>query len=496
MGINLTCPQCGERMTYDLQQALVRCKHCGYSPLEADQSLERKQAEMQARGPRKHVMRYHRGQVHHLASSAFETGHDFLHQGNREEAFKAFRRAADLQSDFTDAYLWMAQLTDDPKTKRDYLETVLAYDPGNLEGTRLLMVLDGRMTPEQAARTYHDNDPELRAADAPVKTETTALLCPVCHGQLTVDEANGRVTCRFCGYDGTMQSKSELVVPDNIELLSVALLERKAQSVKWVIGERLLHCNQCGAERTIPARKLSEICPFCGSNHVIVKDALDSFEQPDALIPFKVTAEEAAEHIKESLKGISERFKGFFDSNKVARAKLDGVYLPFWAFDALVEVTKTTIDNRMAEYGGQPRNPYTSVTTTDAQNDVLICGVISPPPDLTAKLGNYDLDTLVPYQPKLLAKHPAELYSIDFDKASLDVRSIVGRNMRERHHTRTTSSEVQVNIFSSIRQMSFRLLLLPVWVATLTEVDGDLRTALVNGQTGQVALGKTEKQSS
>jgi hypothetical protein len=33
-------------------------------------------------------------------------------------------------------------------------------------------------------------------------------------------------------------------------------------------------------------------------------------------------------------------------------------------------------------------------------------------------------------------------------------------------------------------------------VATLTEEDGDLRTALVNGQTGRVVLGKAEKKSS
>jgi hypothetical protein len=38
-----------------------------------------------------------------------------------------------------------------------------------------------------------------------------------------------------------------------------------------------------------------------------------------------------------------------------------------------------------------------------------------------------------------------------------------------------------------------RLVLLPVWVGTLVEADGDVRTALVNGQSGRVALGKAEK---
>jgi hypothetical protein len=50
-----------------------------------------------------------------------------------------------------------------------------------------------------------------------------------------------------------------------------------------------------------------------------------------------------------------------------------------------------------------------------------------------------------------------------------------------------------VTITSQIRSMSFRLLLLPVWIALLTEVDGDMRIGLVNGQAGRVALGKSQK---
>jgi hypothetical protein len=67
--------------------------------------------------------------------------------------------------------------------------------------------------------------------------------------------------------------------------------------------------------------------------------------------------------------------------------------------------------------------------------------------------------------------------------------------MREKHGRKDTGDEkVEITIFSAVRDMNFRLLLLPVWVATLTEEDGDLRTALVNGQTGRVVLGKAEKK--
>jgi len=48
-------------------------------------------------------------------------------------------------------------------------------------------------------------------------------------------------------------------------------------------------------------------------------------------------------------------------------------------------------------------------------------------------------------------------------------------------------------VFVSVIQMTFTLLLAPVWIATLLERDGDVRTVLVNGQTGETALGKAKR---
>ena len=67
--------------------------------------------------------------------------------------------------------------------------------------------------------------------------------------------------------------------------------------------------------------------------------------------------------------------------------------------------------------------------------------------------------------------------------------------MRDKYDNRQLSDDRQVSIHvtTAIQQMSFRLVLLPVWIATLVEQDKDVRGALVNGQTGQVVLGKAEK---
>src|SRR5262249_31333756 len=159
------------------------------------------------------------------------------------------------QPDFTDAHLWIAKTTPTPKIERDHLDEVLALDPGNAEALRMLMVLNGQMTPEEAERSRGDHAPVIRRIESPIKVSATALRCPVSGADLTVDEANQRVVGRFCGHTEPFDPQRH--VSDGSGVLGAALLKRRAQPIHWIVGERILHCNQCGAERTIPADRLS-----------------------------------------------------------------------------------------------------------------------------------------------------------------------------------------------------------------------------------------------
>ncbi len=485
----LNCPHCGQRMTYNLRESKLMCAPCGYSPLDAKMA-------QQANSPRRDIRLTHRGDINPNALAAFRTGHDHLHHDQPDKARESFKRALYFQRDFADAHLWLAELSQDEKTKREHLSAVIAFDSSNPEALRQLMVLNGRLTPEQAAQTHHHNEPQVMRVEIPITTQIKALLCPICSGNLTVDEVSGHVECRFCGHSEQRQPTASSGL--NGDSLTMALLERKANPVRWVIGERLLHCNECGAERTLPARKLSHDCPFCGSTHVILQDALGSFEQPDGLVPFKISRQQAGESIKNVLGGMVQRIANLFDNNRVKRATLDGVYLPYWVFDAVADITETrTYKGTSRDSGFVRQRSQTQTRFTDGLYDVLVPAVTSPPQPMLDRIGRFDLNAAQAYDPRLLARYPAELYSIDFDKASLEARSIVSREMRRKHEAKELGDErVEIRVFAAVQQMSFRLILMPVWVATLIEEDGDLRTALVNGQTGRVALGKAQKTGS
>jgi DNA-directed RNA polymerase subunit M/transcription elongation factor TFIIS len=340
--------------------------------------------------------------------------------------------------------------------------------------------------------------PEVREAGGAVEVKIQNVRCPRCGSpNLTDDDAQGVVYCTSCGYQEEKNRQS-----GKLNSLAVALIKRRSQPVVWMVGERWLKCRSCGSTRTIPAEQLAETCPFCGSKNVIEQDALNTFQQPEGIIPFALSEKQAMTRVEEHLNSFGEKFKGFFNSNRVKRSQIEGVFLPFWIFDAVLDIQRSTIDTRgtdQREYGrfggnfASSINPYRTETIPEMANNVLICAVSSPPRYLTTKLGKYRLERAVDYEPKLLAQHAAEIYSLDFDKAALDAHEVISDEMHRKYRVMNGSSEVSVTIMPMIKHMMFHLLLLPVYSVTLFEVDGEVRPVLVNGQTGEVIPGKARK---
>src|SRR5260221_10297285 len=109
MSTALTCPQCGQHMTLDLQTDRVHCTHCGYVRPDDISGMRAKEAEVQARGHEPAVQFIFKGEIKPSALAAFESGQDALFAGNREETPRAFHRAPEDKDDFTHAYLRIAK---------------------------------------------------------------------------------------------------------------------------------------------------------------------------------------------------------------------------------------------------------------------------------------------------------------------------------------------------------------------------------------------------
>jgi hypothetical protein len=508
------CPDCGapEGLFIDLDRKLT-CKLCGWKSeqpvgkasdymIPTDDSSPEQAVLNQLSGEEEQDLRdvrilkithyiSNRSEISTWGLAAYDTA--ILHIQRKEwgDAIKALQRAVDSDRDFIEGHLWLGRLLTDEDKQRDHLSHVVAYQPQHAEAQLELMYLNGQIALSQLEHAlYGDGEVKIQEATAPVKSETTILSCPVCGGHMTTHPITGHVECGFCGHIEENDTEASTVGGS----LTTALLQQRSEGVKWIIGERILHCNNCGAETTIPEGKMGSHCMYCGSNHIIEQDALNSFRQPEGIIPFTIPQRQAEQAIQDKLLGKWERFKGVFVNNKVTRSMFAGTFLPFWVFDIVLDVNLSLrlTDSSAVRYGASATR---TETRADVFNNYVFPAVVSPSPRLIDKITRYDFATVQGYDPSALARYPAEIYQIDFDKASLEARGRVRRILRKRYQNRSAimQSEEVVNVSSMVRTMSFRLLLLPVWIATLIEDDGDVRIGLVNGQTGQAVLGKARQ---
>jgi ribosomal protein S27E len=487
------CPRCeSENSLYLDDDRLLTCRQCGHKQRETPEVAAKAPAE----DPRKRwTISYGTplsATIDRWAETKFSSAMAFADREMWEEALTCFRQAIDQQSDFLDAYLWIARLTLDEKEKREAYGEILANISNHLEATRELMVLNGQLSREEADRSMNSDEQVIKDAEAPVKARLIEIECENCGGSLEVTAGQSEVSCQFCAHVQQIETKQGI----GMQSLTMAMLKERGQAVKWRVGKHLLHCDNCGAERIISSDSMTVECPFCGSDHVIKADALQSFIQPDGLIPFLIDQKEASAAIEKELNSTVEKFKGIFGNNRPKNIRYTPVFLPFWVFDVVANVIvvrqRRKSKSRDLGYAAAFENASQRQEFGDSLNNIPYCGTNTPPRSLTSRLAEYDYGAVMEYDPKRLANATAQLYAIDFQKASIGVRKDVGEWFRFRHH-QDSYDEVTVSVNHIIQNMSFRLLLLPVWVATITEDDGDIRLGLVHGQKGKAVLGKAYK---
>lgn len=259
-------------------------------------------------------------------------------------------------------------------------------------------------------------------------------------------------------------------------------------------------CPSCGASASFPEGQLSERCTFCETPLV---RAADEDEEPiDLIAPFRLTQQQAAGRLKQSLSG------RYLAPEAVRRATdpedLKGVMIPFWCYDAITRSsyqaqvglywyeTKTyivVVNGRRQTRTKQVRHTEwhpLSGTHVETYTNHLVSGSSGLPESEANELEPFDLGHARPFEPSLIAGLIAERPSIDHDQA----RSTANQELTERENKAIRSflpGDVCRNVTNTTQAdiRSVRLVLLPVWVATYRYKNKVFRL-LVNGQTGEV----------
>jgi len=529
------CPQCGHGSTYDPWVESARCAHCGYTPpVGAHKRGPPAQRPIVARIPSHHpfleellshwrgthvpdptftlhtsegalaffedyqralgedprlaagshmqvVRNYH---PHRQEIMPFAGAYLLLKRGERDAAAQHLRALTAQCPRFADAWVWLTATTDDPAERIECLENAVACEPAHPLARDALAIARGRVS---ISREH---------AERRAKQVATVVRCPQCGGALHYEPGATAVVCPYCGH--SLDLRGANLLEADARLVGDMKLQRRYQGRAWDAVQRVVRCQACGAELAMASHLarhcssegailMARQCAFCGSTTVLAEDNLRTFERPDGFLPFKLDEPQATAAIHEAQHSGLRGLKTWLTGQEDRPAALQPVYLPFWVFDGFVEVRTWTT----GEFD-QPAPPGGAAPSADLMmfDNLLFPGVLVPTPASLRRTFPFDLRTLVPYEPRLLADWPAMLYHLDVERVAEDACETMIKLARRRAGPLIAESSGRNHLRRSFQVTSatYQLVLLPVWMAILRSRD-KRRLGLVNGQTGRVAFG-------
>ncbi|MCL2318651.1 MAG: hypothetical protein FWC45_01095, partial [Treponema sp.] len=320
--------------------------------------------------------------------------------------------------------------------------------------------------------------------------------CPNCGGAVKFDSSSQKMKCPFCGTEFEVSALEEYqkdlqtMAKDRFGWAgdTEADKEWKDTEIDDLAGNS---CPSCGAELIGDKNTAATVCPCCGNNQIVSR-RLTGLLKPDFVIPFKLDKKAAVEALKNFCKGKRLLPKFFIQENHIG--SIQGMYVPFWLFDAKAQGNVRYRATKMAAWSD---NSY-DYTKTDHYSIVRDGSITFEkiPVDGSEKMDDSYMDSIEPFdytqlkdfEKPYLAGYLAEKYDVDAGKS------------KERANQRiktTVESEFAKSIvgFTSVTPESSSIQvedgkvwysLFPVWILN-TKYRKENFVFMMNGQSGLLA---------
>ena len=325
--------------------------------------------------------------------------------------------------------------------------------------------------------------------------------CTSCGAEVSFAPGVSMLACPYCGETTDIPLDDDARVEELCLERTLRDLDECADTVDRIVS----HCDTCGANVEFPANVTSHACPFCGSNVVAVGRSIKQI-LPGAVLPFGLDQQRA---MAAYAAWIRKRRFAPRDLKTMATlsARLTGIYLPYWTFDAdvntdyrgqrgdayyVTQTYSTMVNGKSVMRTRQVRKiRWSSVRgrVFDRFDDVLIIAADSVPRATLEKLGPWPLKSLVPYNDSFLAGFSAESYQVTLPVGFAAARTLMEQQIQITIRRDIGGDEQRITqMVPHYTNMTFKHILLPVWIMAYRYHDKTFQV-LVNGRTGEV-IGK------
>ena len=189
----------------------------------------------------------------------------------------------------------------------------------------------------------------------------------------------------------------------------IALLRDRPDSGRdWQPIATQVRCTSCLAVSTYDARIVGRMCDACGAPALVPCDATGAPVNPGAVLPFRMSPEDAREAVLQWIKG-----QGVLRRRRQAASfeTVSALYLPCWTFSAHYHCAWRG-EAEIRDGDDRRRVAIDGVVELDFA-DVAIPASTTVPAEMWEKAQPFPLSELLPFDPRYLAGFTVETYAVN-----------------------------------------------------------------------------------
>ena len=320
--------------------------------------------------------------------------------------------------------------------------------------------------------------------------DTVSYKCPNCGATISYNALSQSLKCDHCDTEYDIKTLEDFNNEENIGEDNVKFESKNTEKVN--IEDKVTYvCPSCGASIVGDENVGALSCPYCGTS-IIDKEQFDGLLKPDLVIPFKIDKDGAKKAYSEFLKGKWALPNDFAINNIIE--KLNGVYVPYWLFNADVSAKARFRATKTRVYrAGDEEITETSYFLVYRDGNGKFVKV---PVDASSKLDDSLLDALEPFDyskgkdfnSAYLSGFFADKYDEDqnatFTKANSRIKNTMNGILAS--SVVGYSSVMLENSSINYEGSSADYALLPIYIFSTKYKDKTYHFAM-NGQTGKFA---------
>jgi len=332
-----------------------------------------------------------------------------------------------------------------------------------------------------------------------IKAEAKKYHCPACGAEATWNPAKQALICPFCGVESPakIDAEGEIVEHD----LVAALRGIPDSGRGWQADKISVQCQSCKAISVFDPNRQAQRCQFCGSAQLVPYEQTKDAFRPESVLPFKLSEDQARDAIR------SWYGKVWFAPNalksKALTDTVNGVYLPYWTFDAQVAArwtaeagyyyytTETYEDNNGRTQTRQVQHVRWEPASGSLEHffdDELVCASVGVKPSLLRGVEPFPTtNQLVPYSSAYVTGWTVERYQIDLVAAAQRSRAQMESELRALCAAQVPGdTQRNLQVESRWTGQTFKHILVPIWLLTY-HYGARAFQVVLNGTTGKIS---------